>query len=416
MGQTFVEDISSDLKVKQDLELQVLTEPYTVGEIFRHTDGLNYRVKTDAAAGETPTTDPGKFDLIGGGTGDVSGPVGSTDNALARFDSTTGKLLQNSVATLSDAGSLAGLTLLNVDNIRVNGNDIASTDTNGNITLSPDGSGDTIINSGLQIIGDMAGNQGGFSVGDVVIKNTGTDINSSANITGHNSNSGDRQLWFFGNSSSSNENMTILNRRNGNVEIGTNNTVRFTVNANGDIKLSQYPNTRDDGTPLNILGTDANGNLISGPNEVIHIGGNFIDTTDQAIVTASTPQEITFNTNKLIEGITHTAGSAAFTIDNAGVYQFIIAPQVGQGSGAATIEFWIEKNGTTIADSGIQETVSANSEVLPILRWKERFVATDTFKIIWASNSVNTKLDNIASLFGGANIPSIMLGVTHQGS
>ncbi len=40
------------------------------------------------------------------GAGDVSGPASSTDNALARFDGTTGKLIQNSTATLSDTGAL----------------------------------------------------------------------------------------------------------------------------------------------------------------------------------------------------------------------------------------------------------------------------------------------------------------------
>ena len=40
------------------------------------------------------------------GGGDVVGPASSTDNAFARFDSTTGKLLQNSAgATLSDTGA-----------------------------------------------------------------------------------------------------------------------------------------------------------------------------------------------------------------------------------------------------------------------------------------------------------------------
>ena len=38
--------------------------------------------------------------------GDVSGPASSTDEALARFDSTTGKILLNSTATLTDAGTL----------------------------------------------------------------------------------------------------------------------------------------------------------------------------------------------------------------------------------------------------------------------------------------------------------------------
>ena len=42
----------------------------------------------------------------GGGSGDVAGPASATDNALARFDTTTGKLIQDGVVTLSDAGAL----------------------------------------------------------------------------------------------------------------------------------------------------------------------------------------------------------------------------------------------------------------------------------------------------------------------
>jgi hypothetical protein len=44
--------------------------------------------------------------LAPSGSGDVVGPASSTDNAFCRFDSTTGKLLQNSTgATLSDTGA-----------------------------------------------------------------------------------------------------------------------------------------------------------------------------------------------------------------------------------------------------------------------------------------------------------------------
>lgn len=39
------------------------------------------------------------------GTGDVDGPASSTDNAITRFDGVTGKLIQNSGATLSDDGT-----------------------------------------------------------------------------------------------------------------------------------------------------------------------------------------------------------------------------------------------------------------------------------------------------------------------
>jgi len=44
--------------------------------------------------------------------GDVVGPASSTDNAVARFDSTTGKLLQNSVVTVGDTGAVSGVTTL----------------------------------------------------------------------------------------------------------------------------------------------------------------------------------------------------------------------------------------------------------------------------------------------------------------
>lgn len=47
--------------------------------------------------------------------GDVFGPASSTDDALARWDGITGKLLKDSVATLSDAGALGGLTDLDTD-------------------------------------------------------------------------------------------------------------------------------------------------------------------------------------------------------------------------------------------------------------------------------------------------------------
>jgi hypothetical protein len=73
--------------------------------------------------------------------GDVTGPSSSTDNALVRFDATTGKLIQNSVGLLSDVGALSGLTQLDNDNIRLDGNDISTTNTNGNLTLTPNGTG-----------------------------------------------------------------------------------------------------------------------------------------------------------------------------------------------------------------------------------------------------------------------------------
>jgi hypothetical protein len=44
--------------------------------------------------------------------GDVVGPASATDNAVARYDTTTGKLLQNSVVLVGDTGVVTGVTEL----------------------------------------------------------------------------------------------------------------------------------------------------------------------------------------------------------------------------------------------------------------------------------------------------------------
>jgi len=47
--------------------------------------------------------------------GDVVGPASSTDNAITRFDGTTGKVIQNSTIILSDAGALQNVNEINFD-------------------------------------------------------------------------------------------------------------------------------------------------------------------------------------------------------------------------------------------------------------------------------------------------------------
>lgn len=78
--------------------------------------------------------------------GDVSGAdTISTDNALARFDGTSGKLIQKSVATLSDAGALAlpgtANTLTLSGSSTGNPATIAATGTDTNIELRLTGKG-----------------------------------------------------------------------------------------------------------------------------------------------------------------------------------------------------------------------------------------------------------------------------------
>jgi|GEM_PF-3245859 len=47
--------------------------------------------------------------------GDVVGPASSTDNAIARFDGTTGKLIQNSGVLIDDSDNVTGVTSMIID-------------------------------------------------------------------------------------------------------------------------------------------------------------------------------------------------------------------------------------------------------------------------------------------------------------
>ena len=96
---------------------------YTPIQLYFSTTAAAVPVNTNLANGELAIniTDGKLYYKNAGGTvtllastagaaGDVVGPASSTDNALARFDLATGKLIQNSVGILSDAGVLTGLT------------------------------------------------------------------------------------------------------------------------------------------------------------------------------------------------------------------------------------------------------------------------------------------------------------------
>lgn len=61
---------------------------------------------TGASITITPSGQTINLEAVSGGSGNVVGPSSATDNAIARFDTTTGKLIQNSGAILDDSGNV----------------------------------------------------------------------------------------------------------------------------------------------------------------------------------------------------------------------------------------------------------------------------------------------------------------------
>ena len=63
---------------------------------------------------DSTTVDIDVSTLAGSASGDVVGPSSSTNDAIARFDSTTGKLVQNSGITVDDGNNVVGVNSLSV--------------------------------------------------------------------------------------------------------------------------------------------------------------------------------------------------------------------------------------------------------------------------------------------------------------
>jgi hypothetical protein len=89
-------------------------------------------------------------DFVEVASGDVDGPSSATDNAVARFDGTTGKLIQNSVVTIADStGNMAGVGTLGVGAITTSG-----ALTYGGVTLNNavTGTGDMVLSTSPTLV------------------------------------------------------------------------------------------------------------------------------------------------------------------------------------------------------------------------------------------------------------------------
>lgn len=93
--------------------------PTYIGERYIDTSNNNAYIATGTAS----SADWEQIDSASG-TGDVSGPASSTDNAIARFDGTTGKVIQNSNVTISDAGYVATSDAMSAAAFSQSGNNV----------------------------------------------------------------------------------------------------------------------------------------------------------------------------------------------------------------------------------------------------------------------------------------------------
>ena len=97
-----------------------------------------------------------------GDAGDITGPVSSTDNAIARWDGTSGNLIQDSSVTIDDSNNLTGVV-----NLTATGNLIVDTNTlYVDATGNRVGIGRTPTTNALEVAGTIESTSGGFKFPD----------------------------------------------------------------------------------------------------------------------------------------------------------------------------------------------------------------------------------------------------------
>jgi hypothetical protein len=148
-----------------------------------NSQGTALRIN-DFVAGELITVayDGTSFRTLGGVGGSTVGAASSTDNALVRFDGTTGKVIQSSGVIIDDSNNITGVNDLTVNgNLIVSGNtvqvdsQITTTDAVLDMNDGEVGSGVTLGYAGLNIDRGISNNywlgfdevRNGFSIGEI---------------------------------------------------------------------------------------------------------------------------------------------------------------------------------------------------------------------------------------------------------
>jgi hypothetical protein len=138
-NQTLVGRTTTDTLTNKTLEFPVIAS-------ITNTGTLTLPTSTDTLVGRA-TTDTLTNKTISGADNTLS----NIANSSLTYSSLT--IGSTSVSLGATSTSLAGITELTVDNLNFNGNTIISTDTNGDITLTPNGTGKVTVSSDLAVNG-----------------------------------------------------------------------------------------------------------------------------------------------------------------------------------------------------------------------------------------------------------------------
>lgn len=297
------------------------------------------------------------------GTGDVVGPASATDNAIARFDLTTGKLIQNSGITISDTNVLTGATSIVLESGTFDTTiAVATQTTSAPIVTIPDlagVSGNFVITNASQTLTNKTLTSPSITGATFSLDDTGSAFNLSLVSTSSPVLSADRALTLNVN----NANRTISLA--GNLTFGGTVSTADALTTSGAFPLTltstastnvTLPTT---GTLATLTGTETftNKTITSGRyNELDDTNGNMsiiLSATSSAVNEITVVNAATGNTPNINASGSDTNVSLGFATKGTGVFNF------NGGSTAGEIRLFDDNNSNYV---GVKSpaTISSN--------------------------------------------------------
>ena len=291
----------------------------------------------------------------------------SLSNSSVTFGSTE-------VALGASSTAIAGVTQLDVDNVRINGNTISSTDSNGDIVLDPNGSGTVDVNSSRIInVTDPSGDQDAATKAYVDSVANGLDVKDSCRLA----------------------TASALAASTYNNGAGT-----LTADANGALSVDGVSVTVND----RILVKDQSSSVQNGIYKVTATGGPSAAFVLTRSPDADTASELTGGTFFFVEEGTANAdngyvathnGTPTFGSTNITFAQFSGAGQISAGDA-------LTKTGNQLDVAVDDSSIEISSDALQVK-------ASGITNAMLAGSIANGKLANSTVSFGGI---SLALGAT----
>ncbi len=144
--------------------------------------------------------------------------------------------------------------------------------------------------------------------------------------------------------------------------------------------------------------------------------GSFVKTSDQVPTLANTANAITWDSSLIANGVTIGAPASRIVCANAGLYKFSASFQLTSGSASVkNVWFWFRKNGVDLPNTAMITSLDSGTAIrTPSRSLFFSMVAGDYMELMWAADSINCTLDNIAATAFAPAAPAAILTVNQE--